>query len=137
MFIATKKVRSLLSIPAFTSGIDAVATDATLSGDGTVGAPLSVVGGGGITIVTTTATAFSPGATDDIIKADSTSNNIVINLPAAAVVRQIVIKKMASANVVTLDPSGAELIDGLSTEDLLSLNEVTTIVSDGTGWLII
>jgi len=63
-----------------------------------------------------------------------------ISLPAAATVRRIVytIKKIdASANVVTIDPSGAETIDGVATQLLTTQWQALRIQSDGTGWMII
>lgn len=137
MFVALKKLKSLLSLGGSGGGLASVATDATLTGDGTVGDPLSVVGGGGLAVVSTSATSFSPGSGDDVIKCDTTANDVEIDLPPAATTRQISIKKMATANKVRLNPSGAELIEGAAEFDFFDRNEAFTIVSDGTGWIIV
>lgn len=63
-----------------------------------------------------------------------------ITLPPAASVKFIVytIKKVdATANVVTIDANGGELIDGVLTQLLVAQWQSVTIQSDGTQWLII
>lgn len=137
MFINLQKIKNLLSIPGTGGGITSVASDATLTGDGTIGDPLSVVGGGGLAVVTTSAISFSPASGDDVIKCDTAANDVEVDLPLAATPRQIAVKKMATANKVRLNPSGAELIEGVSEFDFFDRNESYTIVSDGTGWVII
>lgn len=76
---------------------------------------------------------------DHTIRCDTTSGNITISLPAAAgnAGRIFVIKKVASANTVTIDPSGAETIDGSSTASLSANYEHTRIQCNGTGWDVI
>lgn len=137
MFLALKKLKSLLSLAGTGGGLSSVATDATLTGDGSIGDPLSVVGGGGVAVVSTSATSFSPGSGDDVIKCDTAANDVEIDLPLAATTRLIFIKKMATANKVRLNPSGAELIEGAAIFDFFDKNEAFTIVADGTGWVIV
>lgn len=91
-------------------------------------------------VPTVTKTASYTATTDDhTIRCDTTSGNITISLPAAAgnAGRIFVIKKVAAANTVTIDPSGAETIDGSSTATLTSNYEHTTIQCTGTGWDVI
>lgn len=93
----------------------------------------------GSTVTATSLANYSPLATDHTVKADTSSNDVVIDLPAAAssIARVIHIKKMATANKVTLDPNGAELIDGGADFSFFNRFESIAIVSDGTGWIII
>lgn len=74
------------------------------------------------------------------------SGNITITLPTAASVFDSTtgigkiyrIKKIdADANTVTIDPNGAELIDGGATAVLTVQWESITIQSNGTAWWII
>ena len=77
---------------------------------------------------------------DDLILADATGGDIVVDLPTAATSegRLITVKKTdGSANTVTIDPSGAELLDGAANLILASQHEVAGIVSDGTEWWIV
>jgi len=136
MIVDFGKLRNLLSPLLTALGLSSVATDGTLTGDGTTGSPLSVVGAGGITVVTTAsgATAFSAGASDNIIRFDTSVNDQVFNLPSAATPREFKVKKIAEANTVTLDPSGAELIEGAATFDFVNNLEAFTIVSNGVSW---
>ena len=65
--------------------------------------------------------------------------NRTCNLPAAAgcTGREYGIGKSdSSTNTVTVDPSGAELINGASTFVISAQYEFIRIKSDGTGWLI-
>ena len=136
MFIRLGGLKSLLSALVSASGLSFVSTDASLTGDGTPGSPLSVVGGGGITIVTTIPgdTAFSAGASDNIIRFDTSVNEQTFNLPLAATPREFKVKKLFAANKVILDPSGAELINGGATFEFVNNQESYTIISNGTSW---
>ncbi|MNG66028.1 GDSL-like Lipase/Acylhydrolase [compost metagenome] len=90
-----------------------------------------------IRTVTATTTAL---ISDWTIKCDATSGAFTINLPAASTVTGIVfnIKKINnSANDITVDPNGAELIDGSATFTITTFNQSITIQSDGTTWSII
>jgi hypothetical protein len=71
---------------------------------------------------------------------DATAAARVITLPTAASSRYRVytIKKIdASVFTVTIDPAGAETIDGAATVILLNQNDVITIQSDGTTWKVL
>ena len=49
-----------------------------------------------------------------------------------------VIKRVAgAANNVTIDPNGAELIDGAATYTLSALNASAMIQCNGTGWYVL
>lgn len=93
---------------------------------------------------TTAKTAnYSIAATDrgKLVKVDATTGNLVVTLLAAATAGDgfsIAVKKTnASANYVTLDPAGAELIDGGAEHILYEQNDAALIICDGTGWKII
>lgn len=136
MWIDLSNLKSLLSTLGTAIGLSSVSVDGTLTGDGTPGAPLSVVGSGGITVVTTGSgdTAFSAGASDNIIRFDTSVNEQTFNLPPAATPREFKVKKISAANKVILDPSGAELIDGAATFEFVNNLEGYTIVSNGVSW---
>ena len=79
-------------------------------------------------------------AVDKIYLVDASSSNIIINLPPATTGfdKKIIIKKIdSSANTVTIDPDGAETIDGQSSYDLILQYDSITVTSDGTQWYII
>jgi len=86
--------------------------------------------------ITATATAT---ATDHTIRCDATSAAITVNLPAASgcVGRIYVVKKTDNVNNVTIDPDGAETIDGAATQVLTTQYAVLTIQSNGAGWDVI
>lgn len=96
-------------------------------------------------VLVTTAVAFaaSPYAVldaDDVILVDATLGNVEVDLPAAGshAGRLLRVKKIdASVNTVTIDPSGAELLDGAANLVLALQHEVAGFVSDGTEWWIV
>ena len=88
---------------------------------------------------TVTTTPVTLDRDDYTVLVDSSGGNRTINLPTAASARYKIyeIKKIDAANTVTIDPSGAELIDGVATKVLSNDNEAVIIQSDGTGWHIL
>ncbi len=77
---------------------------------------------------------------DYLILANAAGGNVTVNLPAAAASkgRTLLIKKTdSSANTVTIDPNGAELIDGSSTYSTSIQNLTIMTVCDGTAWYIV
>jgi len=91
-----------------------------------------------VAIVTKSA-AYLATSADYVILVNAAGAPVSISLPAAAsnVGRRYIIKKIDStANVVTIDPNAAELLDGAATQDLLRQYEVLDIVCDGTGWSV-
>lgn len=86
--------------------------------------------------VTVTA-AYTALGTDYVIRADATGAAFTVTLPPAADVkkRTYQVKKVdVSANAVTVDASGAELIDGAATFSLAAAYDAVTLYSNGTGW---
>jgi hypothetical protein len=78
--------------------------------------------------------------TDFVILGDCTSAAFTLSLPTAAsgVGRIFFLKKVdSSANVLTVQANGSELIDGNNTFLLPSQYQSITLVSDGSKWWII
>jgi hypothetical protein len=69
---------------------------------------------------------------------DATSGNITISLPSLATAGDgfnFNIKKIdSSSNTVTIDPNGAELVDGASTYTLTKKNESLALVAESSSW---
>lgn len=88
-------------------------------------------------LVTSTDTAT---LNDFTIRCDCTTGNMTINLPTAASSngQMLIIKKIdGTANTVTIDPNGTELIDGGANVAIGTLNETKIIQSNGTSWDIL
>lgn len=93
--------------------------------------------GGSVRTVTASATVAGD---DFLILADCTAGAVTLTLPAAATSngRYLVAKKIdASANAMTLDASGAELIDGAATKVATMQYVALTLFCDGAGWWIV
>lgn len=78
--------------------------------------------------------------TDDVVVVNATSGAFTLTLPTAAAVpgKEYIFKKSdSSSNQITVDANGAETIDGSAARKLSTQNESMTIVSDGSGWVII
>lgn len=104
--------------------------------------PLSTIDSGGSfgsNIVAKTG-AYTATSSDFTIACDATTAAFSVTLPAAASsTRRIYnIKKTdASANAVTIQANGAELIDGANTKVISTQNTNVQIQCDGTGWKIL
>lgn len=70
----------------------------------------------------------------DVILVDTTAGNVTLNLPPARDMSGhcVYVKKVVAANTVTIDPSGAELIDGAATFAFTTLNQ-TILIGAGPG----
>ena len=78
-------------------------------------------------------------ATNKVIRADATSGNLTLNLPASSGLGGTVytikrIDALSSTNTVTIDANSTETIDGLLTWKLRP-TEYVVIQSDGTNWI--
>lgn len=94
----------------------------------------------GVAVATTKLATFTIGTGHGVYPVDATAAAVTANLPTAASNkgRRITVKKVdASANAVTLDGSGAETIDGAATLATTTQWAAFTIVSDGSGWLVV
>lgn len=75
---------------------------------------------------------------DDIVLAD-TSSNFALTLPTAVgnTGKVFYIKKIAAANILTIDTTGGQTIDGAATVAVTTQWTSYTLVSDGANWLVI
>ncbi len=90
-----------------------------------------------ISAITATATL---GWIEDTVLADATSGAITVNLNGVAGMKykKYTVKKTdASGNAVTVDPNGAETIDGAATYPLTVRYQSVTFQSDGNQWWIL
>lgn len=68
---------------------------------------------------------------------ECTSGTFTVNLPTAVgITGRVYFIKNSGAGVVTVDPSGAELIDGAAST-VLSTTDGIQILSTGSGWIIL
>ena len=86
-------------------------------------------------------TPYTVLATDSVLLVDddAAGGGITIDLPSAATVGDgwgITIKKLGSTGDITLDPSGAETIDGDASRTIIQKLESTYLVSDGSNWQV-
>ena len=91
--------------------------------------------GGGYTYQAKNATYSETAISGELVI--GASGTFTINLPTAVGNTAKITVKLISAGAVTLDPTGAQTIDGGATIALSTLNEAVTIVSDGANWLLI
>lgn len=91
--------------------------------------------------VTSKTTTYNATSSDDVIQVDGSGGAWPLGLPAAASnsgkVFYIVRTDNTPANAVTIDPNGAETIDGYSTYGLYTQYESLVIVSNGTNWIVL
>lgn len=124
--------------PVLNVAVDGV----TITGDGSVGNPLVSAAGSGFsytrTLVNTTPYAIVPTTGYNVYYVDATAGPIIVDFPTAvANGAWYIIKKIdATANTVTLNPNGAETIDGLSTQVIRFQNTSVDVYSDNTNLLI-
>lgn len=94
-----------------------------------------------VTSITDADSPYTAGTDEGVILADATAGVITVNLPAAANSKGMVltVKKTGTGiNAITLDPNGAELIDGGATYvGLDAAGDVATFVCNGTEWFLI
>lgn len=86
----------------------------------------------------TTNTALT--ASDCLVLVDATSGNVTIDLPPALGKNgfEVIIKKIDStANTVTVEPNGAETIEGAANKVLTTQYEVCRTASDGATWWLV
>ena len=87
-----------------------------------------------------TSLSYTATDTDMVILCNTSSNNIVINLPSVTTCegRIYVIKKISQdANIVVIDPFGTETIDDLILYSFSMPNDRVQIVATSLGWKII
>lgn len=82
---------------------------------------------------------YDMSVNETVILADATGGAITVNLPpaASAAGKIITVKKTGTGiNAVTLDPDGAEQINGAGTfANLDAAGDVVEVACDGSGWV--
>lgn len=114
----------------------AASTDVLTRADGDA----RYTGGSSSLNIRTIAATGAPASDDYTLLCNAASGAITVNLPAAAssAKRALVIKKIdASANAITIDPNGAEVIDGAATLALSAQWQSAMIHCNGTAWYVI
>ena len=88
------------------------------------------------TAIVTGDSPYTMLAADIIIEVDASGGAVEVDLVAAATYakRYVIIKCTDSTNNVTIDPNGAETIDGVSSKVLYEDDQCIMIYSDGTNW---
>lgn len=78
-------------------------------------------------------------ANEDVVFCDTTSGNIIINLPAVSSARKYILTfiKTSASNTLTLDGNASENINGATTLDIAGIRDAVRIVHNGTEWFII
>lgn len=127
-----------------TAGTVAAGTEAMLIYDGATWYP--IVGSGSVppsNVVTVTSVSVSSAVVlatvETVILADPTAGAIVLSLPAAALNanKLLYVKNVTlGANSVTLDPNGAETIDGIATQIIFGMSDIE-IACNGLAWYIV
>ena len=154
--MATDGAKAADSVAALTSWIAGTANRITVADDGdgtvTLSAPQDIHTGASPTFVslnltggfaaniTTETSVYTVLSTDHTILADATGGAFGVDLPTAVGIAGKIyrIKKIdSSANAVTVDPDGAETIDGDSDLDLTFEGESVDIVSDNANWHVL
>lgn len=93
----------------------------------------------GVGVTTKTAT-YTATTSDYTVRCNAAAGVMSVNLPAAASCAGslMAIKKIdATANAVTIDPAGAETIDGAATLAMSTQYGCTVIQSNGVSWDVI
>jgi len=73
----------------------------------------------------------------EIVLVDASGGAVTITLPTPSASARVRVKKIdASSNVVTVQPSGSETIDGASSHTISQQYETYEYVSDGTNWYV-
>lgn len=104
--------------------------------DGSQWAPGTAASSSTLSIATKTA-SYTLTTSDGIVLGDASAGAITFTLPAAsgnAGLRYKIIKSDSSANAITIDANGTELINGVATQTLNNQYSAVEIVCDGAGW---
>lgn len=119
--------------------LDFVGTGVTVTDDATnaktiITVPGGTTGAGTVRLVSAAATA----ANGEIILADATTAAFAVTLPTATSGHTVRVKKIdSSANAVTVDGAGADVIDNEATFVLANQYDAIQVVADGTKWWVV
>lgn len=96
---------------------------------------------GGSVLTKTAAYTVVAGDARGLVRCDATAGALTVSLTSAATLGagfEVSVKKVdSSKNVVTIDPAGAETIDGAATFVLDEAYEEVVLVSNGTNWEVL
>lgn len=95
---------------------------------------------GTFTTSTQTGTTYTVGSSDTVVFADASSNNITITLPAASGLAgyRFYIKRIdSSGNTVTVQKTGGDTIDGMTSFTVDLQYTAFGVVSNGSAWYIL
>lgn len=95
---------------------------------------------GAVKSITAASSPYNLTSADLAVEVNATAGAVTVALPPAALFtgRLVAVKKIdATANAVTIDPSGAETIDGAATLGLSAQWQTAFLLSDGANWLAI
>lgn len=120
----------------------------TRLGVGSTGQVLKVSGGvpawgtdAGVTFATSTQTTnYTVSSSDTVVFANATSGNVTITIPAAsglAGYRFYIKRTDGSGNTVTVQRSGSDTIDGMTSFTLDQQYTAFAVVSNGSAWYIL
>jgi len=100
---------------------------------------LPTSGGGSSTLTITSVSAvYAMADTDRVLLCNTGAGGFTVTLPTAAAGNGLIyyVKKRSSdANIVTIQGSGGELIDGAASATIFGAYEAIRLISDGTTWL--
>ena len=90
-----------------------------------------------VTELTSADSPYTVLATDEVLDCDCSGGAITLNLPASLAGHRYSAKKIdSSGNLLTLDPNGAETIDGSSTLIMSVQYDAATLVGIDSDWKI-
>lgn len=89
-----------------------------------------------------TATTYTPTISDSLIYCDTSSNNITVTLPASTETAvndklTFIVKKAASANTLTILPTGSDTLDGATGIVLYNRGSAIDFRAVSGGWVAI
>ena len=100
--------------------------------------PINTVVGAGNRAFNNITSDFSMSSVDNIVFADSTSGPINVYIPTAVGVggKEIMIKMTAGANTVLVNASGAQTVDGESSQSIDHAFQSLSLISNNSNWFI-
>lgn len=89
-----------------------------------------------VTDITDADSPYTVLATDELIRADATAGAVTLALPAAADAdgRVLWVEAVNVTSAITLDPDGAETINGAATKTIGTAGRVAVLFCDGVDW---
>lgn len=99
---------------------------------------VSSSGGSSSVNVATKTSNYTLTSSNDVVLADTSGGNVTLTLPTAVGVSKLfTLKKIASANTMTIATTSAQTIDGSSSIAITAQYESITVASDNSNWDVI